>query len=421
MITKPDNRQCTALPVTEGEKGLLILTACFPPDSFVGAARPYRFWRYLPRFGYSPTVVTMRHTEGPETAGVIRVPVNGNGPLAERFLSYAMAKIQRYILPYNEELAWVPHAAKQAKAILRLRPMRAVLSTSPPVATHLAALWLKMTLGVKWVADFRDPISGNPFRIRKHTRSYNSAMQHLIIKHADAVIVVTDTVRDDWVRRYPWAGDKFHLIWNGFDPEGGLQPVPIPPRSQKLLLHLGSIYGGRHPLAALASLDRLIRRGAVNPQTLRVILTVDVDTSCLRLNEPPASTLLAKGCLECNGDVPRDGALRATAEADYLLLLDTNSRDSGYTVPAKLFEYVAVGRPILAITAHGSPVDRILSGGEVPHACLYVGDTPEQHDAEVLRFLSLPPEPHAANLWFRNTFDGSQQTGILASLLDSLH
>ena len=32
---------------------VLILSVAFPPENLPGAARPYRFYRYLPEYGYS--------------------------------------------------------------------------------------------------------------------------------------------------------------------------------------------------------------------------------------------------------------------------------------------------------------------------------------------------------------------------------
>jgi glycosyltransferase involved in cell wall biosynthesis len=56
------------------------------------------------------------------------------------------------------------------------------------------------------------------------------------------------------------------------------------------------------------------------------------------------------------GFMPQADALKYMEETDYLLLTMTND----ISVPGKLFEYMASGKPILAITAPGNEVDRIL-------------------------------------------------------------
>jgi len=54
--------------------------------------------------------------------------------------------------------------------------------------------------------------------------------------------------------------------------------------------------------------------------------------------------------------MPQNEALRNVETTDYLLLTMTNE----ISLPGKLFEYLATGKPILAVTPAGSEVDRIL-------------------------------------------------------------
>jgi glycosyltransferase involved in cell wall biosynthesis len=54
--------------------------------------------------------------------------------------------------------------------------------------------------------------------------------------------------------------------------------------------------------------------------------------------------------------MPQAEALKYLEDTDYLLLTMTND----ISVPGKLFEYMASGKPVLAIAAPGSEVDQIL-------------------------------------------------------------
>lgn len=110
-----------------------------------------------------------------------------------------------------------------------------------------------------------------------------------------------------------------------------------------------------------------------------------------------------------------------TAQADYLLLLDlTNESNAGYAVPAKLYEYILVGRPILAITAPQSPVQRILEKSGVAYTCLHPADSAEQADEKICRFLGTPNFPTTPSDWFVENIDGSRQVKQLASILNRL-
>ena len=135
---------------------------------------------------------------------------------------------------------------------------------------------------------------------------------------------------------------------------------------------------------------------------------------------PAAASLIKKQCLEIRSSlVPRAQALCETATADFLLLVDiVNLSNSGYTVPAKLYDYILAGRPVLAITDKESPVDRILGRAGPRYTCLYHGDSEEEMDRKVIEFFRLPTDPVLPSAWFQDNFDGSRQATVLASLLN---
>ncbi len=109
------------------------------------------------------------------------------------------------------------------------------------------------------------------------------------------------------------------------------------------------------------------------------------------------------------------------AESDYLYLADNSSVEFGYTVPAKLFEYIQIGRPILATTARNSPSDRILKKSGIPHMTLEADACEERVDSSLLEFLQLPSDPVTEpNTWFQDNFDGRRQTATLAGIFDSI-
>ncbi len=402
--------------------GVLMLAYYFPPANFIGAARPFRFAKYLRRLGYSVSVVTTNHASDlADGDGVLRRPGPVPAKTAIEIASVLCSKVQRFLLPYNEQLPWLPHAVAAGSEMIVRHSPRIIYSTSPPLATQLAALVLKWRYGLKWVADFRDPLVGNPCRTRRFTSSYDSALEHLIFSQADVLIAVTDVVADSWRKRYPQWASKIQVIWNGFDPEDAVTAAPIPARPYRTMAHVGNMYAGRSPHRLLASFERLIRAGQLDPQAVRVRFIGPSDQGSLPLDRPPASTLMTLGCLEYHNHViPRADALRTISESDYLLILEGDARGSIHTVPGKLFEYIPVGRPILALTAQNSPLDRILSQSGLHFACLYPEDTDATIDAKVLCFLESSTDPVTPSSWFRTEFDGAQQALKLAHLLERL-
>ncbi len=101
-------------------------------------------------------------------------------------------------------------------------------------------------------------------------------------------------------------------------------------------------------------------------------------------------------------------------EADGLLLVQPQS---DVQIPGKLFEYICIGRPILAFVPQRSAVEQILEKAGVPYVCVYVDDEMEVIDRKILAFLGLPSASTPYNAWFQNNFNAEYQTEQLASII----
>lgn len=402
-----------------GGRGKVLLAAYwYPPENTSGAARPWRFARYLSRFGFEPRVVAAPF-DGPDSSDwrLRRTAPAGFSDRARRWSRMA-ALAQRYLVPYNDRLPWVAPAVETATQWWNEEPYEAILSSSPPLAPHLAALSLKRRLGVRWVADFRDPLRDNPFRTRRWPFPYDAIMERLIFRNADAVVANTEAMAGLWRRRYPqWSG-KIHVIWNGYDPADPVEAASFEPRPYRIIAHVGALYGGRHPAALLESLERLIRAGRLAPDTIRVQLTGPIEDGLVARHQAAFDALTRRGVLRYDGLlVPSAEARRVLASCDYPLLLDLNERESGLQVPAKIFEYIRIGRPILAFTATESATRQILEQSGIPHRLVFTGSDAGELDRQVMSLLEVSPEPVRPSAWFEERFNCITQTAALAALL----
>lgn len=394
---------------------VLIVAHAFPPENITGALRPARFFKYLPQYGIATRVLAAR----PDLAsapGVTRVPL-ADPPFPAKAGSEILRWVQRFLLPYNDEMPWVAHAAVAAGEMIRRGEVDTVLSTFPPAATHAVGLWLKRQYGIRWVADFRDPFADNPFRSRKWFFDYDRRFERAIFEAADVIVANTDGAADQWRRTYPGAAGRIHVIWNGFDPG---HPFPVQPARTAgplVISHTGTLYGGRHPRLFLESLERLTGAGALPADGLRVELVGPVEPDA-RAAFAGVLARMPAGMVECTGQgIPQQEANVRMASCDILLMLDMNERGHSVQVPAKLFDYARCDRPVLAFTSPGSPLERILGESGIDHLCLYPGDSPERIDAGVLGFLSAGRRASRANAEFWQRFDGQRQCASLARLI----
>ena len=395
---------------------LLLLSYAFQPDNTPAAARPSQLFRYLPEFGVATEVLASSVDGGVnrETA-VRRVPGTHEAP-ALTAASLAARAFMRFAAPYNDRLPWVPFAAAAASRLIQTRKIDAIYSTSPFLASHFAALWLKRKFGLPWIADFQDPICDNPFRSRKWFYPYDPIIEREIFTRADRVIANTDAIADVWKARYPARAHAISVLWNSFDPDETVERAPAAAaRTPRVLAHIGTLYGGRHPGQLLGSLKRL----GIGAEALRVKLIGPIDEAVLAAH---GAAFAAMGDVveAANTLVPRETALRETAAADCLLLLDVNERNTGFQVPSKLLDYIRIGKPILAYTPAASPVDRILEKSGIAYVTIAPDLPQEEADRRVQQFLSLPLDVREPSAWFWESFSARTQAKAVAGLVQEL-
>jgi glycosyltransferase involved in cell wall biosynthesis len=158
---------------------------------------------------------------------------------------------------------------------------------------------------------------------------------------------------------------------NGYDPEAFAEFLPRVNESPRMVVtHVGTVYKTASPRFYLDALDALPEEVRSRVE-MRFVGRVSDSESELLQSRKSTVTLL--------GFKPQAEALKYMEDTDYLLLTMTND----ISVPGKLFEYMATGKPILAVTAAGSEVDQIL--GETAAGITAPPDDPAAIQRMILR------------------------------------
>ena len=395
-----------------------LLAYHYPPHMQIGAARPHQFARHLRRAGWDVQVVTsnvcVRHADeqltlaDQERPAPMRVPDQATA--GARVWSRALHWFEAFVLPYEDRLGWLPHALHAGARTMTAHSV--LISTHPPVVTHLAALILKLRTGRPWIADFRDPLWGNPCRVALRATWFDPLIERAVVLGADAIIATTESSAAQLQARYPGRAHAISAIYNGYDPDDVIVPAPAPARAVRTLSHVGTLYGGRSPGSLLASFDRLVRDGRVGAWQFRQIGRAVPGTV------PPATP--GAGVYQSPCHLPHWAARQEMLAADVLLLLDMCDVNPGLQVPAKLYEYVRTGRPILALTPPGSAATQVLAIAAVPHVCIDPAAAPHVFDDALAAFLGASHPVAAPSPAFMDAFDVSHQVRDLVAVLDKL-
>jgi glycosyltransferase involved in cell wall biosynthesis len=276
---------------------------------------------------------------------------------SERNLSPVAAKPASAKRPYvDTEIGWfLPAIREGAKAIGRHRP-DIIFSSAPPFTCHLVAAWLAWRHRVTWVADFRDPWARSPWKRADLRDSWKLRLrewlERLIVERADAVILNTPLLKDEFAEYYGAAlARKFHTVTNGYDAEH-LMPFlrPVLRRSSRLVLtHAGSLYRQRDPRPLVRAVAAAIAKGRIEADGIELHFVGTVSPE-FHLADT-VRELGLEGTVRLTPPVPHERCLQYLLESDVLIVIQPGTR---LQVPVKLYEYLPFRKPILALAPSGA-------------------------------------------------------------------
>lgn len=353
----------------------LYITPYFPPMSRVGALRPLKFVRHMPAFGWSSVVLCdLRRKDAVSPELVDAVPTSttivwdyGRSARAnkERYdrgelggpdaSASSPGLIQRLagkipgswrpspeLVPLGEHSIDIPHALAAARRVLAEYPCDAIMVNADPNAATLVGARLSRETGLPLVLDLRDPWSVCSLR-RPNRPAPQRAIVDRLERHAvttaSAVILQTQTARDDYVARYAdLPAERFHAIHNGGDREL-ISNGSHPGFDRFTALFMGGFrrfVDGYHLLEAFAELKRRGHSGAS--------VQLAVSGPCPWATHERARSLGIEHMLLDHPFVPYTEVGPLMAAADLLVSL---SNDTQQRIPGKIFDYLCSERPIL--------------------------------------------------------------------------
>lgn len=336
-----------------------------------GHLRTLGFARYLPQHAWQPLVLTARAHAYPRTvstvAGVIPAGCEVHRAFAldvRRHLSIA-GKYPGFLARPDGWASWYPAAVWQGLRLIRRHRIKAIWSTYPIMSAHRIAWRLSRITGVPWIADFRDPVASSVEATNPHSVASQQRWEKRVLASAARVVFTSPGAMRACEERFPAAATagKLAVIGNGFDDAAfaDLPAAPARDPAQPLtLLHSGLLYpDGRDPTAFFIALAQLRDAGVFARAALRIVLRASGSEA--RYAEDLRRFGLA-GMVELAPPVSNREALLEQAEADAVLLFQGERFDR--QIPAKVYEYLRIGRPIFALLGeHGDTAELLRQTG----------------------------------------------------------
>ena len=357
-------------------KRVLMIAYHFPPMSgSSGIHRTLGFVRDLEAFGWQRMVLTTRPSAYDQVSDDLMKEVPDTVPVHRAFAldtARHLALFNRYPLALalpDRWVSWLAGAIPTGLRMIRAHKPDVLWSTYPIATAHLIGAALARLTGIPWVADFRDPMAHEGYPPEPRVwRSYLK-VEKRVFARACRITFTTPGAMRFYCRRYPGAASRCTVVQNGYDERSfdGLQDAashaaPLNP-GRLTLLHSGVVYPAhRSPEHLFGALRGALDAGLISADRIRVRFRAPVHEQFV--HELTAQYGL-DGIVELLPAVGYREALREMIRADGLIVLQ--SADCNDQIPAKVYEYMRAGRPVIGLTDDAGATAAVLRDAGLRH------------------------------------------------------
>lgn len=337
-------------------KKVLMIAFHYPPTlGSSGLQRTLKFSQYLVDYDWQPIVLTVNTraylaidsgqiSDIPDQAIVSRafaldtarhLAINGRYPAT-------LALPDRWV-------SWVLAAIPNGMRMIRKHKPSVIWSTYPIATAHLIGLLLSRLSGLPWIADFRDSMTEDHYPNDPRTRRMYRWIEHKTIARARQTVFTSPGTLSMYKARYPEYNDShWALISNGFDEASFSNVESQLARGNRRvhLVHSGTLYPNeRDPRPFFSAISDLKRSGFITAANCLISLRATAYDDYYR---PMLEELDINDIVSLDPPVSYSDALAEMIESDGLLVLQASN--CNHQIPAKIYEYLRAGRPILALT-----------------------------------------------------------------------
>lgn len=363
-------------------KKVLVITFHFIKKEAIGSIRLRGLAKYLPEFGWEPTILTPESECISDTESQYKVIVTQYDDITtiwkkrlgfktqdtvkrqfgkptyknKKLLIDSVINIWEEIFAYPDaNIGWYKHAVKAGEKLLAEAKYDVILSSSKPETCHLVAKKLKKKFCIPWVADFRDLWTQNHYYEHFFLRDvFEKRLECFTISETDVLTTVSKPL--ELMLKHFHREKKVYTITNGYDPD---QNNPGTKVSDKFtIVYTGELYQGkRDPEPLFQATSELIKSGKIRSSDIEIHF-YGTDDEWL-FNDIREYKL--EKVIKVHGPISREESIQEQRRAQVLLLLTWNHPTEKGVYTGKLFDYLAAQRPVIAMGIPGSVIEDLLN------------------------------------------------------------
>jgi hypothetical protein len=348
---------------------LLLVSYNFPPVGGAGVQRPAKLVKYIGRYGYEPTVLTVKNAsvplqddslsaDFPPGMRIIRARTFEPGyglkrtawqASASKTLKSRLTQAAKSFMVPDAQVLWQPGAqVALVRELLSSTPPDVVCISAPPFSQFLLTPLSLLRPKTAVVLDYRDEWSS----YREAYEMMGGAnvkvgefLEPRLLRRADAIVTATEAFRDDLLARFPFLdGNRIVPITNGYDVDDFPADLPEPPRDRFVVTYAGTVLKLNSPVGLLGAIKRV---HAQEPELAKLLHVRFIG----RIVETEQHRFADAGQfgVECIPYLPHDQLLPELSASHLVtcVLDDTPGTERMY--PGKIFELMHLRRPCLVL------------------------------------------------------------------------
>jgi glycosyltransferase involved in cell wall biosynthesis len=368
-------------------KNILIIAYYFPPMGLSGVQRTLKFAKYLPQFGWQPTILTVAPTgyyahdlsllEEAEAAGISIVRTGSldlnrllsrKGTIKiphEKIRTFLSKLSQSFFIPDNK-IGWRKRAIKKAEELIQQIEFSVIFATAPPYTDFLIGRYLREKYHIPLVIDYRDAWYDNPnhFYLTPLHRLVHRWLEKRVLKSIDKIIVINRRIKELLLKRYEFLRyDEVEIVPQGYDPaDFSLQPKTVLPKSKKMRITYSGIFtGSQTPQYFLEALAKVFEEHS----TLRGSIEACFMGAFRDENKKYIQQYNLQDDVVILGYLDHIECIKYLLASDVLWIMIGSTKGSDMVSTGKLYEYLGARKPILGCVPEGVARQTIIEAGGV--------------------------------------------------------
>jgi hypothetical protein len=332
---------------------VLVIAYYFPPMGLSGVQRTLKFVKYLPEFGWQPTVISTNSgsyyayddtllSELSEDISIVRTEEKQKKNF--KYPSTTIQKIGRFVNGLfrqpDSKIGWKKKAIDLASKIIEEDKPDVIFSTAPPFTSHLVAAELSEKYDIPLVLDYRDQWYGNHFNsmptiFHKH---YNKKLEESVLYKSKKIVVISREQKEKLLKTYNLLKhNDISIVSHGYDRKDFENISVNKPVDKFIITHSGLFQDNRNPKPFFIAFKKLVEK---HGDKVKLRLVGLMRNNHLR----QIKSLKIESNIELIGNVSHNKSVEYLINSDILWILQNDD----IRTPGKLYEYFGAKKPILA-------------------------------------------------------------------------